>query len=256
MKKYILTLIALISSTSFTSQQKTTVPETYGKTHFIIGANPDQFKKTEQACNPALLVNAPSWLCSTKTGVCQAFFSPHDDVKKILLDLISREQKSIKMTTFIFTDKDIANAVITAQKRGIHIEVIADGGGANDRFSKIPFLQKEGVNVLIYKPQGSDGIFSDIMHHKFIIFEKNINEKPLLWTGSFNFTKSANMRNQENVVVLDDVQVIEQYTKQFELLKKNITTPKVAHHARAPRRSNAVAHMRNKKVTLAKEVRL
>ena len=83
----------------------------------------------------------------------------------------------------------------------------------------------------IYKPSNTT-IFSDIMHNKFVIFGKNISNKPLLWTGSFNFTKSAQLKNQENVVILDEQYLIQKYEKQFEVIKKRISyssSSKVAH---------------------------
>jgi phosphatidylserine/phosphatidylglycerophosphate/cardiolipin synthase-like enzyme len=58
------------------------------------------------------------------------------------------------------------------------------------------------------------------MHHKFVIFGNNIGGKSLLWTGSYNFTKSATMNNQENVLVLDEIHLIEKYGRQFELIKQ------------------------------------
>ena len=58
------------------------------------------------------------------------------------------------------------------------------------------------------------------MHNKITLCEKNINDKPLVITGSFNYTVSANVNNQENIVILDDPKLIKQYKKQFEQLKK------------------------------------
>ena len=60
------------------------------------------------------------------------------------------------------------------------------------------------------------------MHNKFILFGKNVGGKSLFWTGSFNFTKSAKMNNQENVVILDEIQLIDRYNKQFAVLKERI----------------------------------
>ena len=52
------------------------------------------------------------------------------------------------------------------------------------------------------------------MHNKFIIID---NKK--LWTGSFNWTNSADTSNQENIIITDDSEVIERYKEQFEILK-------------------------------------
>ena len=52
------------------------------------------------------------------------------------------------------------------------------------------------------------------MHNKFAILDQKV------WTGSFNWTISANKRNQENVVLLDEVDVCKKYEKRFEYFKK------------------------------------
>ena len=215
-------------------------PSNFGKTHFIVGLPRNQaaavVPKAPEAVYSDATVNTPCWLCSNKTAICQAFFSPQDDIKAILIDLIAHEQKSIRVTIFMFTEKEIAQALIAAHQRGVLVEVITDGGNAKDRYSKIPLLQKEGIAVYIYQPQDANSMLSDIMHHKFVVFEKNNSDKSLVWTGSFNFTKSANARNQENVVVLDDVAIIKQFRDRFEQLKRAVGKPKkhketiVAHH--------------------------
>ena len=53
-----------------------------------------------------------------------------------------------------------------------------------------------------------------IMHDKFLIIDDITLE-----TGSFNFTKAAEARNAENVLVLhDDAKAVADYTQQWEKL--------------------------------------
>ena len=56
-----------------------------------------------------------------------------------------------------------------------------------------------------------------IMHEKFAIIDKK------LWAGSFNWTKSANIVNQENVFIFTERAVIERFKKRFEILKNRST---------------------------------
>ena len=63
------------------------------------------------------------------------------------------------------------------------------------------------------------------MHNKFAIFAQNVKGKALIWTGSFNWTKSAHSANQENVVVLDSADIIESFRKQFKILKQRSKAP-------------------------------
>ena len=51
------------------------------------------------------------------------------------------------------------------------------------------------------------------MHNKFAIIDNH-----LLLTGSYNWTFSANNRNDENLMVIDDQEIITRYQNQFEKL--------------------------------------
>ena len=149
----------------------------------------------------------------------QAFFSPDDDVQGLLIDLIKNEQKSIKAAVFSFTDGDVAQALLDARKRNVTVEIVTDISAARDKFNKIEMLQKNKVPVHVYNPK-TITVLNNIMHNKFVLFGKNVGGKSLLWTGSFNFTKSAHKQNQENVIVLDERHLIERYDKQFAVLKE------------------------------------
>ena len=48
------------------------------------------------------------------------------------------------------------------------------------------------------------------MHNKFCIFDGSI-----LITGSYNWTYSAESRNAENIIITDEENVCEDYTKYF-----------------------------------------
>ncbi len=188
------------------------VPDTFGKTHFIIGFPQEECKKYSR-CK-----TLPSR--STDNLVRQAFFSPDDDIQKQLLSFIQQEQQSIKIAIFILTDKEVAQALIQAKNRGVKIEIVTDAACIHDRYSKINLLRENGFNIFIYNPKNAKGMMSDAMHNKFVIFGNNIHNKSLIWTGSYNFTKSARLNNQENVVVLDDQVVVNKFSKHFEQLKK------------------------------------
>ena len=54
------------------------------------------------------------------------------------------------------------------------------------------------------------------MHHKFAIIDNR-----LLLTGSYNWTFSANNRNDENLLIIDDPELIEVFENQFENLWSN-----------------------------------
>jgi cardiolipin hydrolase len=218
------------------------VPQDFGKTHFILGLPQAELincssKKNDSACDESY-----GLICDGK--IKQAFFSPDDSVLKVLLYLINQEKKSIRLAAFSFTDGEVAQALVQAMDRGVIIEIVVDPGCLQDKFGKIASLQKKGLDIFVYDPEynaHNKGLITSIMHNKFILFESNVLDKSLLWTGSFNFTKSAHIRNQENVIVLDDSMLIDKYKTQFERLKSR---------GHAKKKKNAIISKLNKKGTV------
>ncbi len=195
------------------------VPDNFGKTNFIIGM-PSSYATTSYS-DDRLYEDEPR---ENQYVVNEAYFSPDDDLQQKLIDYIKYEQQGIKLAIFSFTDKDIADALINAHKRGVKIEVVADAGLLADRFGKIACLQESGIDIYLYDPSQARRdvkTLSHIMHNKFVLFQKNRGDRALIWTGSYNFTKSARLSNRENVVVLDNSDIIAKFNRQFERLKKD-----------------------------------
>lgn len=189
-----------------------------GKTHFIVGLPPEQMLTKEKECKQT---EVPGLLRCKDGSFKHALFSPDDDLQKMLVQLIDQEKEYILIAVFSFTNSVIADALVSAKKRGVRVEIVTDISCVRDKFNKIDFLKSNGIKVYVYNPYNVT-VLNNIMHNKFVLFGKNIDGKPLLWTGSFNFTKSAQMNNQENVLILDEINLIDRYQKQFAILKERV----------------------------------
>ncbi len=198
-----------LGSPSFKLALNTT--EQFGKTHFILGMPEHETQKHAQS---APVQSAP------RAQAQNVFFGPDDKLQSKLLNLIKEEKKSIKVAVFMFTDVQIARHLLDAQRRGVKIELVTDPVCIRDKYNKISMLLEQDVPIYVYdtKHKGK-GFLSTLMHNKFVVFEQNKNNKSIVWSGSFNFTKSANLRNQETVVILDDRNAVEKFTEQFKVLK-------------------------------------
>jgi phosphatidylserine/phosphatidylglycerophosphate/cardiolipin synthase-like enzyme len=225
------------------------VPTEFGRTHFIVGYPFEQIakdrlkKQTESVCAETF-----GLVCEGK--IRQVYFAPDDTIQQLLIYLINEEKKSIRLTAYSFTDGDVADALVRAMHRGVAIELIVDPACILDRFGKVRDLQEHAIDVYIYNPNYSkinkNRLITSIMHNKFILFACNLLGKALLWTGSYNFTKSAHQRNQENVIVLDDEVVIAKYGEQFEVIKTRT-------HPLKNKKQHAIAHKPSRKGTIFDE---
>lgn len=170
----------------------------------------------EQEYKPGLY--AQSIVLNKNNQISKALFSPDDNIKRTLLDLIESEKKSIKIAIYTLTCKEIAMALIDAKNRGIKIEIVTDKYYQRpESYSKIDLLIQNNLSIYTFAPKAKTSYC--LMHNKFAIFENNILDRSIIWTGSFNWTKSANNSNQENVVINDDAEIIADFNKQFEILK-------------------------------------
>ncbi len=187
----------------------TVPPSAVGKTHFIMG------EPTYSA--PVMPVPYIPVQPSQAQSNVQILFTPDDNIRHHLLQLINAERQAIYCAVFMVTDTEVANALCAARKRGVRIEVITDVGCLKDRASKVAQLSKNECTVYIYNPTTSAKGVS-LMHNKFALFAHNGNG-PHTWTGSYNFTRAANNSNRENVVIFSDKQSFDKYFDQFKKLK-------------------------------------
>lgn len=149
----------------------------------------------------------------------EVLFSPVDKPTKRLLELINASRHRIHAAVYMITDKIIAEALIEAKvKRGVDVQIITDKITYESIFGKGKLLREKGISLFIYNGDKvpATRIFGNgpIMHHKFALFDDT-----KLWTGSFNWTASANRCNQENVVITDERAVCTKFKNCFDQLK-------------------------------------
>lgn len=185
----------------------------------------------KESINDAALCGAPvsmsTWF-RPNGPINHALFSPCDKIKEIIITCIKNEKKRISIAVFWLTDIDIARALIEAKKRGVIIEVITDPSCLAYRYNKIEMIAQYGIAVYVYKKARENGNSSDKMHEKFALFDCNLYGKRILIEGSFNYTQTANKLNCEHVIVHDDREIMNQFWKEFERLKKISTVYKGA----------------------------
>lgn len=145
----------------------------------------------------------------------KVYFSQTDNIPALLIDLINKEQKSIKAAYYSFTIENIAEALINAHLKGIKVEIIIDSSNLQNKSKAVEKLIKNQVPFMVYFCSSKE--FKSLMHHKFIIFE----EQPDLpdggvVTGSFNCSRAAAERHWENIVVLEGKEAMMQYTNEFD----------------------------------------
>ncbi len=119
----------------------------------------------------------------------------------LIVNAIRGTRRRLLIQAYSFTSKPIAEAVTQAHKRGVDVRVIVDKSQVSERYTSATFLKHAGIPVVIdTKPA--------IAHNKVMVFDDQA-----VFTGSFNFTKSAEERNAENgMLIRGDAAVVKAYT--------------------------------------------
>lgn len=133
------------------------------------------------------------------------YFSPDDNVAANLLDLIHNASESIYFMAYSFTSDPLAEAIRARAEDGVTVEGVMDSEQITSNIGTEfdPFRQA-GLDVR------RDGI-PGLMHHKVIIIDEQI-----VITGSYNFTNSAETRNDENLLVIYDPFIASQFLAEFQ----------------------------------------
>ncbi|MBA7534082.1 hypothetical protein ES705_26328 [subsurface metagenome] len=136
----------------------------------------------------------------------EVYFSLYNNPQKEIIKNINQAEAFINIAMYIFTDREIALPLVKARERGVKVRLYLDKDQVDYQYSQSRFLVQKGIKTRI-------STNNYIMHHKFAIIDNR-----LLLTGSYNWTFSANHRNDENLMVIDDPEIIEIFQNQFEKL--------------------------------------
>ncbi|QCR21458.1 phospholipase D-like domain-containing protein [Pontibacter sp. SGAir0037] len=136
----------------------------------------------------------------------QVYFSPGDACLGAILSLVNAAQHSLKICVFTISDDRISEAILTAHREGVRVQLITDNDKLFDTGSDIRQLAAAGIEVRV-------DFTSNHMHHKFAIADTQA-----VLTGSYNWTRSAARFNHENVLVTNHRATVFAYLNEFEKL--------------------------------------
>jgi phosphatidylserine/phosphatidylglycerophosphate/cardiolipin synthase-like enzyme len=133
------------------------------------------------------------------------YFSPEDTIDTRLVALVGSAKKSVHILAYSFTLDRLADALIKAGKNGVEIRGVFDADStADNQGADFAQLKKSGLDVRL------DGL-EGLMHQKVLIIDGET-----VMFGSYNFTASAENRNDENVLILKDPALAESFEQAFE----------------------------------------
>ena len=135
----------------------------------------------------------------------ETLFSPDDDTEARILSYIRKAEKSINFMVYSFTSDRIAEALLAKAQEGVVVSgVFEEGQYYANIGTEYDTLLAAGLDVRL------DGNRNN-MHHKVMLIDGRI-----LVVGSYNFSRNAEVYNDENTLIIDDVEIAGLYQAEYE----------------------------------------
>jgi len=146
-------------------------------------------------------------------GSCQdlskieVLFSPEQgqEILQRLKDTIQNAEGRVYILIYSFTLDELAQTIIEKHREGLDIKVIMDKGQAGSKVTEN--LRQTGIPLIL--KAGSKGGY---MHIKALIADDTV------LTGSYNYSKNATWRSDENFLIIKDKDIVEAHLAKFNQL--------------------------------------
>ena len=130
-----------------------------------------------------------------------------ENIENYISLLLSGAKQRIYIAVAWFTNQVFFDSIVRATERNVNIKLLLldDILNRNEFGLDFGILIEKGVDVRFANDK------SGTMHHKFCIIDDKV------ITGSYNWTYHAN-KNDENIVVIDEENIVNKYYEQFNTL--------------------------------------
>jgi phosphatidylserine/phosphatidylglycerophosphate/cardiolipin synthase-like enzyme len=134
----------------------------------------------------------------------EVYFSPNNGATAAIVREIDRARSEIFVQAYSFTSAPIAKALLMAHKRGVKVQAILDKSQKTQKYSSASFLTNSGIPTYIDDKHA-------IAHNKIILIDRAV-----VITGSFNFTKAAEEKNAENLLIIRSRELTKPYLDNWQ----------------------------------------
>jgi phosphatidylserine/phosphatidylglycerophosphate/cardiolipin synthase-like enzyme len=148
----------------------------------------------------------------------EAYFSPKGGCTDAVVTELKKAKREILLLAYSFSSKPIAQALVDAKARGVHVDIVLDRSQEVEKYSDLPFFVEQKLSPAIDAQHA-------IAHNKVILIDQRT-----IITGSFNFTHQAEAENGENLLILkghSDLMAL--YRQNFHVHKNHSQQPGQQH---------------------------
>jgi phosphatidylserine/phosphatidylglycerophosphate/cardiolipin synthase-like enzyme len=159
---------------------------------------------TKDRFGPEGLADTPYPTITIGGAHIEVYISPDDGVLERLVELISNAKTSVNFMAYSFTSDELAQAMIARAIAGVKVAgVFEEAQTVSNIGSEYETLIAAGLPVRLDGNQRN-------MHHKVLIIDESI-----VVIGSYNFSSSAETKNDENVLVIQNPEIAARFMEEF-----------------------------------------
>jgi len=137
-------------------------------------------------------------------GNGKAYFSPNGNIQKRISDILFTAEKTIDIAVYSFSSEELIYPIIERANNGVKVRIIFDDLQAAHKWSPDERLASvENIEVVVDSSK-------QLMHNKYVIVDSKY-----LITGSYNWSNNAEVKNYENIIIVNDRYLINEYKKNF-----------------------------------------
>ena len=151
-----------------------------------------------------VLFAGPAFAACTQVSMDVCFRPGETSCETAIVTAIDGARHTLLVQAYGFTDPQIIHAIGEAEKRGVTVRFILDKENRQPRYTGASYLRNAGVPVRI-----DDKVA--IAHNKVMVIDGET-----VIGGSYNYTRSAEDKNAENVTFTISACVAKLYTGNFE----------------------------------------
>ncbi len=154
---------------------------------------------------PSSPANTPYPTVTVGGTLVEVYFSPDDGTSARLVELIQGARQQVSFLAYSFTSDDIAAAMLARAAEGVQVSGVFEAEQERSNVgTEFDHLRSAGLDVRL------DGNPYN-MHEKVIIIDGET-----VVTGSYNFSASAEDRNDENTLVIHNPEIAASFLAEFQ----------------------------------------
>ena len=150
-----------------------------------------------------------STACAKLTPAVNVCFSPGGDCISTITAEIENAKTEVQIQAYSLSSKPIADAVVMAKRAGVNVEIILDKSSTVAQNNAVYFASLKGIPTYLDAQHA-------VADNNVIIIDRST-----VITGSFNFTKEADAKNAENLLIIKSDGVASTYFDNWELHKSH-----------------------------------